>query len=99
MGSFKCFPFLKKKALFPILQEYGLSMCLFGLEGNSAYMDQIAGSRIFKMLLMEDRLTKNNFHRIERFLRVEVLSPEWTAAKTEPQVPGPHPGESDAQPG
>ena len=47
----------------------------------------------------KDSLTKTNFHRMERFLRVEVLSPEWTAAKTEPQVPGPHPGDSDAQPG
>ena len=47
----------------------------------------------------KDRLTKNNFHRIERFLRVEVLSPAWTAAKTEPQVPGSHPGDSGAQPG
>ena len=28
-------------------------MCLYGLEGNSAYMDQIAGSGISKMLLME----------------------------------------------
>lgn len=37
----------------------------------------------------KDRLTKDNFHRLERFLRPEVLKPEWTSAPISPQIPGP----------
>lgn len=36
----------------------------------------------------KDRLTKDNFHRLERFIRAEVLRPEWTSASISPLIPG-----------